>query len=177
MFPANIGLRMFPERLPPHYILGGSALLFGGFLAAMSGAQGYATALSMRILIGSSQAFIQGLGLYSSMWYKRDEVATRGGEFSNIPGIHTQLRCCYKANGNADIFGNFEPTSHLLWRSNDFRRFQWLDSLCDTGNIDSRTYWERTMALVLHYRGVNGLIRRCTGRDLPSAIPGPTSWA
>lgn len=80
MLPANVGLRLFPE-LPPHYILGGSALVFGGVLTAMSAAQGYATALSMRVLIGSSQAFIQGLGLYASMWYRRDEVATRGGEF------------------------------------------------------------------------------------------------
>lgn len=76
MLPGNIGLRV----LPPHYVLGGSALLFGAFLTSMAGAQGYETAISMRILIGSAQAFIQGLGLYASMWYKRDEVATRGGE-------------------------------------------------------------------------------------------------
>lgn len=78
MLPGNVGLRV----LPPHCVLGGSALLFGAFLTAMAGAQGYETAISMRILIGSAQAFIQGLGLYCSMWYKRDEVATRGGECS-----------------------------------------------------------------------------------------------
>lgn len=78
MLPGNVVLRVFP----PHYVLGGSALLFGAFLTAMAGAQGYETAISMRILIGSAQAFIQGLGLYASMWYKRDEVATRGGESS-----------------------------------------------------------------------------------------------
>lgn len=76
MFPGNIGLRI----LPPHYILGGCALLFGSFLTGMSGTKGYETALAMRILLGATQAFIQGLGLYASMWYKRDEVATRGGE-------------------------------------------------------------------------------------------------
>ncbi|KAK5044952.1 hypothetical protein LTR84_010324 [Exophiala bonariae] len=73
MFPGNIGLRI----LPPHYILGGCALLFGAFLTAMSSAQGYETVLAMRVLLGATQAFIQGLGLYCSMWYKRDEVATR----------------------------------------------------------------------------------------------------
>ena len=74
MLPGNLGLRV----LPPNYILGGTALLFGTFLTVMSSAHTYGTAIAMRILIGAAQAFIQGLGLYTSMWYKRDEVATRG---------------------------------------------------------------------------------------------------
>ncbi|KIX04968.1 uncharacterized protein Z518_05840 [Rhinocladiella mackenziei CBS 650.93] len=83
MLPGNIGLRV----LPPHYILGGSALLFGTFLTASSCAHGYATVLSMRVLLGAVQAFIQGLGLYVTMWYKRDEVATRAAIYYSAATI------------------------------------------------------------------------------------------
>ncbi|KEF59000.1 uncharacterized protein A1O9_03843 [Exophiala aquamarina CBS 119918] len=44
----------------------------------MSAAQNFGTALSLRILLGSAQSFVQGISLYSSLWYKRDEIATRG---------------------------------------------------------------------------------------------------
>lgn len=59
--------------------MGGATVIFGALLCGMSAAQNYHTVLALRILIGSAQAFIQGLGLYTSLWYKRDEVATRGG--------------------------------------------------------------------------------------------------
>lgn len=54
-------------------------VLFGTFCAALGLAQNYSTVLALRVLIGSSQAFIQGLSLYASLWYKRDELATRAG--------------------------------------------------------------------------------------------------
>lgn len=75
MWPGNVGLRF----LPPMIVLGGSCLIFGLCLCVMSAAQSYAAVLVTRVLIGASQAFIQGLGLYVTLWYKRDEVATRGG--------------------------------------------------------------------------------------------------
>ncbi|KAF1817566.1 MFS general substrate transporter [Eremomyces bilateralis CBS 781.70] len=74
MLPGNILLR----KLTPHRQLGACAIVFGAFLLGMSGAANYATVLTLRIFIGASQAFIQGLSLYSTLWYKRDEVATRG---------------------------------------------------------------------------------------------------
>ncbi len=52
--------------------------MFGGFVAIMGAAENYATVVALRILIGFAQAFIQGTGLYGSLWWKRDEVATRG---------------------------------------------------------------------------------------------------
>lgn len=61
--------------------LGGSVITFGVLVACMSAAQNYETILALRVLVGASQAFIQGLGLYVTLWYKRDEVATRGGKF------------------------------------------------------------------------------------------------
>ncbi|KAJ9603715.1 hypothetical protein H2200_011901 [Cladophialophora chaetospira] len=74
ILPGNLLLRL----LTPPIVLGGTALAFGAILIGMSGAQNYSTVLALRILLGSAQAFMQGLSLYSSLWYKRDEIATRG---------------------------------------------------------------------------------------------------
>lgn len=76
MLPGNICLRY----VMPHMQLGGSVITFGVLVACMAAAQNYHTILALRILVGASQAFIQGLGLYVTLWYKRDEVATRGGK-------------------------------------------------------------------------------------------------
>jgi hypothetical protein len=76
ILPGNILLRL----LSPPIVLGGTAIIFGAILIGMAGAQNYATVLALRILLGSTQAFMQGISLYSSLWYKRDEIATRGGK-------------------------------------------------------------------------------------------------
>jgi hypothetical protein len=75
MLPGNIILR----ALPPYVVLGGGTICFGVLLCGMSDAQGYAAVMATRILIGCFQAFIQGIGLYISVWYKRHEMATRSG--------------------------------------------------------------------------------------------------
>lgn len=75
MLPGNICLRLFT----PHRQLGGSAIIFGALLIGMSAAQNYATVLALRTLVGAAEAFMQGLTVYYSRWYKRDEVATRAG--------------------------------------------------------------------------------------------------
>ncbi len=77
MLPGNLCLR-FPHVSAP-VLIGGSVLLFGAFCTALGGSQNYETVLALRIFVGASQAFIQGLGLYLSFWYKRDELATRSG--------------------------------------------------------------------------------------------------
>ncbi|PVH76569.1 MFS general substrate transporter [Cadophora sp. DSE1049] len=74
MLPGNILLRFFV----PHQQLSAAVITFGALLCGMAAAVNYETVLALRILIGSSQAFMQGLGLYISLWYRRDEVATRG---------------------------------------------------------------------------------------------------
>jgi hypothetical protein len=76
MLPGNICLRY----ILPNWQLGGSIIIFGLLVTSMSAAQNYDTILALRILVGATQAFIQGLGLYISLWYKRDEIATRSGE-------------------------------------------------------------------------------------------------
>lgn len=55
-------------------------MCFGIFLTGMSAAQTYGTVLATRILIGAAQAFVQGIGMYSSLWYTRTELAIRGGK-------------------------------------------------------------------------------------------------
>lgn len=81
MLPGNILL----GRVTPHILLGGIIITFGVLLCGMSAAPNYQTVLALRILIGSSQAFIQGVGLYNSLWYRRDEVATPAGLFRQRP--------------------------------------------------------------------------------------------
>ncbi|KAH8805236.1 retrograde regulation protein 2 [Xylogone sp. PMI_703] len=82
MLPGNICLRY----VLPHMQLGG--------IACMAAAHNYHTILALRILVGAAQAFIQGLGLYVTLWYKRDEVATRGAIYysaSTISGAYSGL--------------------------------------------------------------------------------------
>lgn len=86
LLPGNVCMR----AVSPPYLVGGAALLYGAFLVGMSAAESYATVLSMRILIGASQAFTQGLGVYFTMWYKRDEVATRSGVF-HLLSVHAAV--------------------------------------------------------------------------------------
>jgi hypothetical protein len=81
MLPGNICLRY----VLPHMQLGGSVITFGILVTCMAAARNYQTILALRILIGAAQAFIQGLGLYVTLWYKRDEVATRGGKSPDKP--------------------------------------------------------------------------------------------
>ncbi|KAL6249573.1 hypothetical protein RBB50_003426 [Rhinocladiella similis] len=104
-WPGNIGLKY----ARPSRIFGCCALLFGAFLVAMAGSHNYATPLAMRILIGSSQAFMQGVGLYVTQWYKRDELATRSaiyygcatlsGSFSGLIAFGIQKNLTLEATG------------------------------------------------------------------------------
>lgn len=79
MLPANVCLRAPHVSAPA--VIGASVVLFGTFCAALGGSHNYATVLVLRILVGSAQAFIQGLGLYFTFWYKRNELASRSGAF------------------------------------------------------------------------------------------------
>jgi hypothetical protein len=76
MLPGNILLRYFS----PNKMVGGAVVAFGAVVCGMSGVQNYQTLLALRILVGFAQAFIQGLGVYNSLWFKRNEIATVGGK-------------------------------------------------------------------------------------------------
>lgn len=72
MFPANIVLK----AIPPRVVIGGACVVFGSLSAGLGGTQNYATLISLRLLVGCSQAMIQGLTMYASLWFRRNEMAT-----------------------------------------------------------------------------------------------------
>lgn len=59
--------------------IGGCVILFATFSCCTAAAKNAATVLALRVLIGAATAFLQSLSLYTSLWYKRDEMATRSG--------------------------------------------------------------------------------------------------
>lgn len=73
MIPGNVCLRW----LPPMYQLGGATLTFATLVCIFSTASSYTLVLVIRILIGFAQGLVQGIGIYISLWYTRNEVATR----------------------------------------------------------------------------------------------------
>ncbi|KAF3934705.1 hypothetical protein ABW20_dc0105747 [Dactylellina cionopaga] len=77
MIPGNIILR----NVEPYLIFGFAIVSFGSFLCGMGAAKNYATILVLRIFIGGAQAFVQGIGLSLSLWYKRKEIAFRASLF------------------------------------------------------------------------------------------------
>ena len=83
MLPGNILLRY----ISPNKMIGGSVLAFGAIVCGMAGSQNYQTLLALRILVGFAQAFIQGLSIYTSLWFKRNEIATVGGAFEKCLSV------------------------------------------------------------------------------------------
>lgn len=76
MLPANIIQRKFS----PHYIVGTSCTIFGLSVACMAAARNYGAMLGLRILVGFAQSFIQGMTVYLSLWFRRDEIASIAGK-------------------------------------------------------------------------------------------------
>lgn len=87
MLPGNILVKV----LRPNRHLGGTAMIFGVLLAALSAASNYVTVITLRLLIGAAQAFLQGISIYCSLWYKRDEFATRLGKKHLPTHAHPRL--------------------------------------------------------------------------------------
>lgn len=87
MFPANIILKAFP----PRFIIGGACVIFGSLVAGLGGAQNYATLIAIRILVGCSQSMIQGLTIYGSLWFRRNEMATVGSTLQCFRYLRTIL--------------------------------------------------------------------------------------
>lgn len=76
MFPANLTARKFK----PNRSLGVAVVFFGICCCGMAEARNYATILGLRICLGIGQGFIQMAPIYCSLWYRRDELATRSCE-------------------------------------------------------------------------------------------------
>jgi hypothetical protein len=62
-------------------------------ICCLSVAKSSGAVLGIRILVGCFQAFIQGIGVYQSFWYKRDEVATRAGKLFNTINMLPSFPC------------------------------------------------------------------------------------
>lgn len=81
MFPANLTARKFK----PNRSLGVAVVFFGICCCGMAEAKNYATILGLRICLGIGQGFIQMAPIYCSLWYRRDELATRSCELLSSP--------------------------------------------------------------------------------------------
>lgn len=75
MLPANI----INGMLKPNRAIGIAAIFWGACLCGMSRAENYAAVMVLRVCLGAGQAFVTTLSIYTSLWYKRDEIATRVG--------------------------------------------------------------------------------------------------
>jgi MFS family permease len=49
--------------------------------SSISVAKSYPTVVGLRVLVGAFEAFVNAAPLYLSLWYRRDELATRGAIF------------------------------------------------------------------------------------------------
>lgn len=75
MLPAVVFIR----HLKANRQIGGCCIAFAVLSTCMAASKNAATILALRFFIGVASVFLQGISVYTSMWYKRDEIATRGG--------------------------------------------------------------------------------------------------
>jgi hypothetical protein len=76
MLPVNLSLR----RLKANRSIGIAVVLFGVVMCSLSVAKSFSAVMGLRFLLGAGQSFIQGLTIYTSLWYRRDELGTRSGK-------------------------------------------------------------------------------------------------
>ncbi|OQU96216.1 hypothetical protein CLAIMM_02327 [Cladophialophora immunda] len=90
MLAGNLALRAWgPDRT-----IGGACVFFGAIVCGLSQAKNYGSVMALRVLVGCGEAFIQGGGLYLSLWYSRHELATRAAIYystSTISGCFSGL--------------------------------------------------------------------------------------
>ncbi|KAJ9612957.1 hypothetical protein H2200_002898 [Cladophialophora chaetospira] len=83
MLPSNLTARKFR----PHRSLGAATVFFGLCLCLMSVIKNYASLMTLRAFLGFGEAFVQMSYIYGSLWYKRDELATRASIFAACSSI------------------------------------------------------------------------------------------
>lgn len=76
--PAYMCLRVFN----PAYVYGFAVVCFGVFGASVAAATNYPGLIILRLFIGLGEAFVQTAFIFVTLWYKRDEIATRQGKLS-----------------------------------------------------------------------------------------------
>lgn len=85
--PAGLLLRI----CHPRYVIGGASITFGVVACCMAVAKSYASLMILRVLIGLAEAFVNNAFLYTSMWYRPDELALRTGKSYHV---YKQSRAC-----------------------------------------------------------------------------------
>lgn len=75
--PAILSLRV----IPPNYVFGFAVIFFGIFSTCLSQSKSYAAVMNLRLLIGIAEAFVQSGWVFLSLWYRKEELATRTGKF------------------------------------------------------------------------------------------------
>lgn len=78
MLPSNLFIRI----LGPRATISAACLSFGALVCCLAAAPNWQAVAGIRFLIGLTEALISGLWIYSSVWYKRDEAATRACMFT-----------------------------------------------------------------------------------------------
>ncbi|KAH8699107.1 major facilitator superfamily domain-containing protein [Talaromyces proteolyticus] len=73
MLPVNLTLR----KLKANRSIGTAVIFFGVVMCSLSVAKSFSAVMGLRFLLGVGQSFIQGLTIYTSLWYQRDELGTR----------------------------------------------------------------------------------------------------
>ncbi|RFU26054.1 hypothetical protein B7463_g10286, partial [Scytalidium lignicola] len=73
MLPSNLLIRI----VGCNNQIGAACVSFGVCVCCLAAAPNWQTVAAIRVLIGLTDALISGLWMYSSVWYKRDEAATR----------------------------------------------------------------------------------------------------
>lgn len=80
MLPSNLTARKFR----PNRSLGAATVFFGVCLCMMAVIKNYASLMALRAFLGFGEAFVQMSYVYGSLWYNRDELATRACELTLI---------------------------------------------------------------------------------------------
>ena len=78
--PVLLALRL----VKPAYLYGGGTIVFGVLATCIAYSGSYAGLMVIRVLIGFVEATAQTVYVYLSLWYKRDEIATRTCEPPSI---------------------------------------------------------------------------------------------
>ena len=75
--PAILSLR----GIAPNVVFGLAVIFFGIFSACLSQSKSYAAVIILRLLIGIAEAFVQSGWVFLSLWYRKEELSTRTGQF------------------------------------------------------------------------------------------------
>ncbi|KAK5937283.1 hypothetical protein PMZ80_010583 [Knufia obscura] len=102
------------RKVGPPVVLGVAVAAWGVFITLFIETKNWQQAVGIRICIGFAEAFTHAAPLYLSLWYKRSELATRGGIYysaSSLAGAFNGLI----AYGIVTTYGHQPPFAAWQW--------------------------------------------------------------